>query len=221
MADYIDQFLQAMDLITNERIHNARYDKTIVCNIVSNKNAKNGVYIVSDGASKFEAQYNDHGDILKEGQAVNVLVPENNYNNVKTILGKVVTDTSESFTYVSPLDKFFDMTGSVFAEIDEASLLANDPRGISEVNPLRRGDRLILVDSVDLSNRDLKGYTRMALSGDFRSYIPNAVSGNYGLYLELITQTIDSGTGTQTQNHTRNFILDSSDMWGNPYNFGT
>ena len=221
MADYIDQFLQAMDLITNERIRNADYDKTIVCNIVSNKDAKNGVYIVSDGASKFEAQYNDHGDILKEGQAVNVLVPKNNYNNVKTILGKVVTDTSESFTYVSPLDKFFDMTGSVFAEIDEASLLANDPRGISEVNPLRRGDRLTLVDSVDLSDIDLKGYTRMALSGDFKSYIPNAISGNYGLYLELITQTVDSGTGTQTQNHTRNFILDSSDMWGNPYNFGT
>ncbi len=27
MADYIDQFLQAMDLITNERIRNAKYDK--------------------------------------------------------------------------------------------------------------------------------------------------------------------------------------------------
>jgi hypothetical protein len=50
---YVSSLLGAIDTVISERLTQLAYDKTIVCTITDNSNAKNGVYQVSDGSVKF------------------------------------------------------------------------------------------------------------------------------------------------------------------------
>lgn len=223
MADYIDELLQAIDSIATHRVDSAGYDKTISCTILNNDDAKEGKYIVSDGSSKFVAHYGDKENVLETGTSVNVLIPKNDYNNEKTILGTVVNGKSSKFNYVSPLEKYFKME-QVFNIDKEFSLLANDDRE-NRYNVAYNKEYCYRANEIakeySLAGRDLKGYTRLAIEGNFKSYIPTAVSGNYGLLLTLVTTTPKESIEISESTKTHYFTFDSNDMWGNPYNFGT
>ena len=80
MTDYAGNVLGAIDLIVQERMKDLKFDKTIVCTII--ENLGEGVYLVNDGSTNFEAV----ADILSYpiGFQVNVLVPQGDYNNQKT-----------------------------------------------------------------------------------------------------------------------------------------
>ena len=51
--DYAEIICQAVDEIVSKKIEGIKFDKTINCIIVDNKEAQQGRYKVSDGYSKF------------------------------------------------------------------------------------------------------------------------------------------------------------------------
>jgi hypothetical protein len=122
------------------------------------------------------------------------------------------------------------MTGNLAGDIEECGLLANDI--MSEHKKEVNGEYTKLEDCftsktiLDINENtsgfptDLINYPRLAVRADFRSWIKNAVRGNYGLSITLITEKPNTTTG-QTENGTYNYLLDSSMMYGNPYNFET
>lgn len=64
-----------------------------------------------------------------------------------------------------------------------------------------------------------QGYTRLGLRGSFRAWLEElgVKSGSYGLKI-TINGSVDT-TVSETSNQDYNIYLDTSDMYGNPYNF--
>ncbi|MDY4134891.1 hypothetical protein [Terrisporobacter sp.] len=64
-----------------------------------------------------------------------------------------------------------------------------------------------------------QGYTRLGLRGSFRAWLEElgVKSGSYGLKI-TINGSVDT-TVSETSSQDYNIYLDTSDMYGNPYNF--
>lgn len=213
-----DKLLQAMDIVNAKALNAISYDKTITCTIETNKNKKEGCYEVSDGSTIFTA-YSSMTN-LAVGTSVYVTIPNGDFSNQKMIIGKVTTTSSEPFIFTTPFDTIFDMTNNMVDEDVSGSLLANGKNDkdypISEYGnfEIKR-----LYTSEELSH---PGYTRLGIKADFKSWLSNAYTGNYGLAITITTEnpSVAETNGTQkVEEGVYMMYLDSSDMYGNPYNF--
>lgn len=196
-----ENLFQAIDLLTSSKMNDLEFDKTLVCSIVSVINPIKGEYRVTDGASTFVA-YSENIE-YKEGAKVYVQVPQGDMGSQKIILGRYInTEEQDNFLYASPLDNFINATGNILSENYSSSLLANGPR------------REILL--CELTDVYYKNFERLGLKAKFKSWLPqDASGGSYGLRLDIIGK---NKMGTNVYN---SLYLDASDMFGNPYNFGT
>jgi hypothetical protein len=52
----VSELLGAIDTVVGKRLGQLSYDKTIICTIIDDSNAKNGEYRVTDGSVKFLAK---------------------------------------------------------------------------------------------------------------------------------------------------------------------
>ena len=55
MAEYGEKLCEAISIIGNGLLSELKYDRTILCTVTDDSKAKDGEYIVSDGATKFTA----------------------------------------------------------------------------------------------------------------------------------------------------------------------
>lgn len=201
----MENLFKAIDIITQERLTNLGYDKTIKATITDDSNADKGEYTVSDGSSDFIAYSNVKYSV---GTIVYVIIPQGDYDNTKLIVGKY-TDENSTYNYVSPSDDFLDITHNLVTNVSEdAALLANDP-----------DDRFCTVWKADGLN--YQGYNRLALKGNFRTWLSSldVINGTYGLMLYVVSKEI-SYSGNDFE-RTYKFNLSSEDMYGNPFNFET
>ena len=206
MSIYAENVFGAIDIIVQERMKDLKFDKTIVCSIV--ENLGEGIYTVSDGSSQFEAV----SDIMSYavGFQVNVLVPQGDFNNQKTITGRYISKDGDvnSVRYMTPFDNCLDVTGNIIVpQPDGKELLAN---GL---------DKEILCWEKDLSLQDTSGYEFIGLSADFFAALSafSPTAGNYGL--KMMLNAIEKNSDDKSRDYT--YFLDSSDMYGNPYLFET
>ena len=201
----MENLFKAIDIITQERLANLGYDKTIKATITDDSNADKGEYTVSDGSSDFVAYSNVKYSV---GTIVYVIIPQGDYDNTKLIVGKY-TDENSTYNYVSPSDDFLDITHNLVINVSEdAALLANDP-----------DDKFITVWKADGLN--YQGYNRLALKGNFRTWLSSldVINGTYGLILYVVSKEV-SYNGNDFE-RTYKFNLSSEDMYGNPFNFET
>lgn len=219
-----DKLLKAMDILNAQALNSISFDKTITCKIENDKDKKEGKYEVSDDNRIFAAYSTDTR--LRTGDTVYVTVPEGNFENQKMIIGKKTADNDKPFNFIQPFDTFFDMTGNLAGDIEEYGLLANDIKDEHKTLITKLEDCFTSKTILDINENisgfptDLINYPRLAVRADFRSWIKNAVRGNYGLLITLTTEKPNTTTG-QTENGAYNYLLDSSMMYGNPYNFET
>ena len=123
-AKALDDIFKSIDIIIDGRLQGLKFDKTITCSILSNKNAARGEYTVTDGATTFKA-YSDV-TTYQVNQYVYVKVPNGSFNNKKIITGRYVEENSEYYTYVPPLDSFIDMSHNLIDNnIEPLGLVAN------------------------------------------------------------------------------------------------
>ena len=210
-----ESLLQAVDIIASSKLGEVSYDQTIICTIVDNSEIqKRGFYTVSDGKVRFKA-YTDVTD-YKIGDQIRVTIPNGDFNAKKYVDGLCAKDDdSTPITYVSSLDSFLNMadlilsTDNVYGELKANNIDLNNPNGIPIWHTVLDNDQFI-----DLQQNGI--YDAMGLSADFKCLLGNyeIKSGNYGLRLDVKIKlnTLDNYV-------IKTFYLDSSEMFGNPYNF--
>lgn len=198
-------FLEAIDEIAKARLKTLSYDRTIKAIIIDNTNAGKGLYEVSQiGAEKtnvFTAY--SHYTSYKKGEYVYVTIPEGDAaSNNKLIIGKYVNSDETYYNYVNPLDGYLDVTGNIIEATDQKQwgLTAN----------YEQKSKIDIWSAQDLA---LRGYNRLSLQADFKTWLWNLDigSGTYGLIL-----FVEDAHGRLVS-----FDLTNQEMYGNPYAYET
>lgn len=212
-----DKLLKAMDILNAQALNSISFDKTITCKIENDKDKKDGKYEVNDGNRIFTAYSTD--ERYRNGDTVYVTVPEGKFENQKMIIGKKTTENDKPFNFTQPFDTFFDMTGNIAVGAVPVEAVANNEED-KRITILYEKDEQGKIIPLDVSDKDIIKYTRLAIRANFRSWIKNAIQGNYGIDIILTTDKPNTTTG-ETKNGTYTYRFDSSMFYGNPYNFET
>lgn len=201
--NYSDILCQAIEIVTSSVVNGISYDKTIECTIVGDSDRKNGKYIVLNNTSKFEAY--SSVTTYRTDDTVYVSIPDNNYDNQKFIIGKKVSDSQTPFNFTTPFDTILDLTNNIVLGSTFAGLVANGEMETYEI--------------FNLTGLNYRGFTRFGLQAAFKSWLKElkVVDGAYGLKLTITDKSEDIKTGWVEGEHF--LLLDSSDMYGNPYDF--
>ena len=207
-TEAMENLFQAIDIITQERLSNLGYDKTIKATIVDDSKAAQGTYELEYGANNIFTAHCDASMIYKTGMVVYVIIPQGDWNNDKLIVGKYSNNGDDYYNYANPSDDFLDVTHNLISEVDAQSLLANDPS--------RPYVKVWSCDGVEY-----KGYNRLALKGNFRTWLSSldVMKGTYGLVLYVVSKESRYDTGDFER--TYKFDLFTDDMYGDPFNFET
>ena len=228
MIDYAENLCEAMKIIFEKQIKQLSFDITIDATVVDATNAKNGMYVVSHDGATFTAYSTDTS--FKEKDVVMVTVPQGNYDNQKMIIGKQVDKNKEEkpITYQSSFSQITNLSGNlIYGNIEEKGLLANGGIGKSENE--QTAAQIIPIKELKSSDNTLSeeyqsnGYTRIGLRADFSTWLNefNVVSGNYGLILTLKFKNPDVTDSEENSIITAIYTFDSSEFFGDIYNFET
>lgn len=191
-----ENMLTAMQIIAESQPNNN--DITIDGFIIDASRAKEGVYTVGSGYSQFTAYA---FTTYKENDDVYILIPGGDYNNTKFIVGRRMTESSGAYNVTDELENmvFFHDSNSSLINFSGKSL------GIQANNSLTQE---ILIGTWEGS---YAGVSRLGLAPTFTSYLKplGIINGNYGIRL-LITD--NTGVVEKVE-------FDSSEYFGNPYNY--
>lgn len=209
----VSELLGAIDTVISKRLEQLSYDKTIICTITDDSNAKNGEYQVTDGSIKFKAR-SENASYRIDDQ-VRVSVPNGDTTQEKFIIGKYVRDNSTTpITYMTPLSSVLQMSGNLI-DTNNFSTYGLKASG----NGIKDG---VLLWSAGIDNKQStmisnQIYDVIYIQADFKTILSNynITSGTYGLLLQLNTTLADGQPGPAV-----NCLFDSTQMMGNPYAFG-
>lgn len=208
-AKALNDIFKSIDIIIDGRLQGLKFDKTITCSILSNKNAARGEYTVTDGATTFKA-YSDV-TTYQVNQYVYVKVPNGSFNNKKIITGRYVEENSEYYTYVPPLDSFIDMSHNLIdSSIEPLGLVANG-----------KEKEIVVWEKHNLHYND---YDRIGIRAGFRTWLNqyDLVKGSYGLKLYVVIKRGKENETVDKQDiFSVYFTLDTSDFYGSLYNYET
>ena len=204
----MENLFKAIDIITAERLSNLGYDKTIKATIIDDSKAAQGTYELEYGPDNTFTAHCDASIVYKKDMVVYVIIPEGNWANEKLIVGKYSSNGDDYYNYANPSDDFLDVTHNLISDVDAQSLLANAPD--------RPYVRVWSCDGVEY-----KGYNRLALKGNFRTWLSSleVMKGTYGLVLYVVSKESLYDTGDFER--TYKFDLFTTDMYGDPFNFET
>lgn len=92
MDQFSEDLFSAIDIIVQERLKDLTYDKTLLCTVVKNNESNSGKYSVSYQNLIFDA-YSENTTYQINDQ-VYVIIPENQDNTQKIIIGKVIANAT-------------------------------------------------------------------------------------------------------------------------------
>lgn len=191
-----ENMLTAMQIIAESQPNNN--DITIDGFIIDASRAKEGVYTVGSGYSQFTAYAST---IYKENDDVYVLIPGGDYNKSKLIVGRRMTEGSGAYNVIDELE---DMA---FFHSSDSSLIGFSGKTLG-IQANNNSVKEILIGTWEGS---YAGVSRLGLAPTFTSYLKplGIINGNYGIRL-LITD--NTGAIERVE-------FDSSEYFGNPYNY--
>lgn len=191
-----ENMLTAMQIIAESQPNNN--DITIEGFIVDASRAKEGVYTVGSGYSQFTAYA---FTTYKENDDVYILIPSGDYNKTKFIIGRRMTESSGAYNVTDELENmvFFHDSNSSLINFSGKSL------GIQANNSLTQE---ILIGTWE---GNYAGVSRLGLAPTFTSYLKplGIINGSYGIRLFI---TDNTGAIEKVE-------FDSSEYFGNPYNY--
>lgn len=200
-----ENLFNAMDEIINARLQSLNYDTTIKAVIVNADQANRGIYTVAEiGAeqtNKFEAH--SENTSYQCNDCVYVTIPRGDAAaENKIIIGKYIGDGDAYYNYINPMDSFLDITGNLIQSLD-----TNSWKLTANYEPISR------IDIWNAQNLNLRGFDRLALKAQFKTWLESLdiMSGNYGLVL-----IIEDAKGEFST-----FSLTTKEMYGNPYYYET
>lgn len=212
--DYAEIMLEAINTVIDKKIETLSYDKTIKAVIVDVSRASDGIYQVSTGMNKFIA-YSTELE-YKLDDTVMVTVPQGDYNNQKIITGKWVDDTNTPLVYRSPFQRIVNVTNNIINEdVGEQALWANS-NWLNDQGDFGYENEITIWESDGVAYS--QSFSRIGLAIEVSSWLNefNTAYGNYGVKL-IITFRNNENTAT----FDKELIFDSSEFFGDVYNFET
>lgn len=215
MASYEETFCQAMQLIAENAVKNAGYDKTIQATIISCEDKTTGCYKVQYQDNIFLAYSADTKVKYTKGNLVYVLIPNSNFDNNKTILGSVTKMGSDYIDVADEKDQY-EIIGNNICQQDKEFKLSTYETAVKVLY-----DAEASIDELGLSEFDAGEYlssaTYLMLTASIKTSIAASQRylGNYGLLVEAEFKD-NAGTDTIVS---KNYILDVNTMTGNPYKY--
>ena len=195
-----ESIFNAIDVITDKKINDIKFDKTIECIIENDGEADKGKYtaryqdiIINIFSSNNTVKY-------RKGENVYVLVPQGDFSNKKTIIGKVDSSGEEFISIDSIIDKI---------EILEENYVDEPKDSVFKWEP---GDNLIreLAFKNEKFITNYAGKLNLLIGATIKSKLEKE-SGDFGLRLDLTFRTKKG----EEINHAYEVNLNS--MIGNPY----
>lgn len=215
--NYESQILDAIQMLVDNAVSKANYDKTIKATIVRCVDATIGKYVVRYQDSSFYAYSHNTDNTYTSGTMVYVLIPANDMSQDKSIIGTV---DRLGIDYVSIIEgeNGYEVTGvnAINSQID------------FELNSYKSEDIKILyhrdnnIKLIDLDEFGFKTYMEQSNSiicgATFTTKLPTEqkTRGDYGIVFDL--DFIDNATGETV---TRSYMLNIDQMTGQPYNYTT
>ena len=238
-VQYQEALFEAMKIVSQKQVESVSFDKTIEAVVTDASRAEEGVYQVSTGSSQFIAYSTETG--YKQNDAVMVTIPQGNFDKQKMIIGKQVDDTDSPLIYKSPFQQFVNISNNLIYgsadlgtfpyyangdndtvlgkrwDIDEPDFGKSNACQIIDINTDTRAYGQIWESPPAFFEQ---GFTRLGLSAQFSTWLDeyDVVSGNYGLALKVTFKCVDL---EEDNTFDKYFIFDSSEFFGNVYNFET
>lgn len=211
---YENQIIDAIETIVDNAVKNANYDKTIKATIVEQTNKNIGEYKVKYQDSTFFAYAADTTVQYTKDILVYVLIPNNDMEQIKTIISAVDKNNVEYIEVLEEEDYFDEVGTNVFNSNEEFKLCSYSPSEITlydkekNINIINYDEKAFNLYFANLYNFICGGYFKTKLDYEQRR------KGNYGICFEMeTTDDID-----KEKINIKNFVIDVNNIEGNPYN---
>lgn len=209
MNSYENNILEAVEIITNQKIDEADFNKTVQATIIKMIDAATAQYLVKYQDSRFNAVSINKTKQYQDGQNVYVLIPGNDTKQDKMIIGAVEKNADFVTTIVDSEKYELVGTNCVNSMDNTFELCSYTPDGDMTI----LYDRENRINLINLNTRDVQEYIQQSsiLCGgaDFKTQLPaeQQIKGNYGIVFEL---AFEDGL-------MKNYMVDVNQMTGNPY----
>ena len=208
-----EKVLDAIQILADNSVKKADYDRTIQAQILSCEDATIGKYRCRYQDAVFYAYSNNTDITYSNGALVYILVPGNDFKKEKTILG---TTKKLGINYITQAegDQAYDIIGTNGIEDHKTFYLDTSYKNYSYT--LYKSDRK--KNDINVNQQALQRYVRMASSIIVGATIKTSIDpkrqlrGHYGITYNL--KFIDNATGLQT---IRSYTLDEDNMVDQPY----
>ena len=214
-GNYESQILEAIQILVDNAVSKANYDKTIQGTVSRCVDATIGKYIVKYQDSSFYAYSHNTETTYPSGTSVYVLVPGNDMSKDKSIIG-TVDHLGPDYVSIIEGENGYEVTGVNTINAD----------GTFGLCSYKNEDIKILYDrdnDVDLIGLDIFGFenyikqsSSIICGATFKTALDSAQKyrGDYGIVFHL--DFTDKSTGEVV---TKSYIVNVDQMTGNPYNY--
>lgn len=211
------QICDAIEIIVERAIDQANYDKTIQATVISCIDATIGKYKVKYQDSTFYAYSSNSEVTYPNGSTVYILIPGNNTEADKTILG---TTKKLGINYVATVegDEAYQIVGNNCIINTSASFNLQSYRQNKQVKVLYSKQYTVNQNLINLNktaiNEYIKNQQTIICGAVIRTALPaeQQFRGNYGLIFAL-----NFTDNTNNSIVTRYYTVDVDKMRGNPY----
>ena len=198
-TNYSEQIFQSIDTIISQRLNEVSFDKTEICEIVSQDKDNVNKYWVSNGSLKYEAYSIDENRKYLANQKVYVTIPQGNYDLRKLIIGSYSADETNENLYVNPFNHLVTSSSHEVSDI----IITTNTSGNSTSNFKDLNIRFNYSNTTDFDYIGLEfGLDTSSLQGTYK--------GTYSIELQIYNNEDE-------QLNTSRIILYNTDLYGNPY----
>lgn len=222
MSDINQKICDAVDLIVEKRLSQANFDKTIQAIVIEQGDLSKGEYKVKYLDSTFYAYDKSSTESQYEiNTSVYVLVPENDFSKVKTILGRASADSAID-PVISENDTYEYITKNIILTNAEFGITSYKNETIVIYNK-KQAENKITLDLNELKYGEKSHFEYFVLSSAIHTNLQKnqQAKGDYGIRVILdadIKQNKTNNNSAETPKQTTiSFELNTTMMSGNPY----
>ena len=213
--NYETQILDSIQMIVDNAISKAEFDKTIKAIVSEVSNAAEGKYIVKYQGNSMVVYSSNPETRYTIGAEVYVLIPGNDTQQKKTIIG-AVNNLGLDYISLAEGDAGYEINGTNIINSDRTFELCSYVPTVKKV----LYDRDNNIDLINFNTKSFDIYTKQSnyliCGATFRTALPQdqQIQGNYGIAFDIDYQN-------DTEIITKTYIVDTDDMVGTPYNLIT
>lgn len=217
--DYANSILNAIDIIVDRSITQAKFDQTIQATVISCEDEVRGKYKVKYQDAYYYVTADNLSNVYTKGSQVYILVPGSDFSKPKKIIGSV--SNSESVYVVPSLDEQFITIGNNCSLLKEELALSSYDKTSGPLYFKTLYDENSANNLLEIDNASLKFYMESSpadyfrIGASFKTNIKKAQQiGVYGIRIYI--KLVDDDT---KEENLKTYVLNNLNMEGTPYTF--